>query len=470
MLNSLPSGKEKERIDENIGAGDQKFYKLGGTDSAAGGPVREAGRHEGASLPGKKRGERLKVLMLGWEFPPYFAGGVGVVCHALTKALSRRQHEITYLMPSGPKEVHAENVRLLVADNLVADGRVRVARIDSLLGAYQDSATYRASFERMLRATDGETKSLYGRDLLEEIERFAEKARLIVEEEGIQFDVIHAHDWTTFPAAIALKRATGKPLIVHVHITEFDKTGGEHADPRVYAIEKAGMEAADRVVAVSNLVRNRCVHQYHIAPEKVRVVYNAAELASSPATPEHFEIKARDRVVLFLGRVTLQKGPDYFLAAAKRVIEADPNVKFIMAGTGDMLPRMIERAAELGIGNKVIFPGFVDRESGDRLYRMADVFVMPSVSEPFGIVPLEAMHQGTPVIISRQSGISEVLQHALKVDFWDVDDIAAKILAALSYTALHEELRHQGSVEVRRFDWSVVAERVESLYREVAAW
>ncbi len=407
--------------------------------------------------------------MLGWEFPPYFAGGVGVVCYELTKALAKRHNDITYIMPSGPRSVHADFVKLLVADNLITDGRIRLKRVDSLLGAYEGMAEYRANFERLLRESGGRTGALYSHNLLAEIERFAQKVALIIAETGIDFDVIHAHDWTTFPAAIALKRLTGKPLLVHVHITEFDKTGGEHADPRVYAIEKAGMDAADLVITVSNLIKNRCIHQYFVPAEKIRVVYNAVEQSPRQRERESYGIKRHDKVVLFLGRMTLQKGPDYFLKAAKRVLELDPNVTFIMAGSGDMLPRMIEEAAALGIGKKVIFPGFVNREEGRRLYRMADIFVMPSVSEPFGIVPLEAMREGTPVIISKQSGIAEVLQHALKVDFWDVDDIANKVIAALSYSTLHREMEMHATEEVRHFNWDSVAAQIEQLYHEVGA-
>ncbi len=405
--------------------------------------------------------------MLGWEFPPYFAGGVGIVCYELTKALARHGTSVTYIMPRGPEHVHADHCTLLVADNLVLDKRVTIARVDSLLEAYTGYDDYAQRLSTLLKQRRGSTGALYGRNLLQEINLFAEKVQLLVKELGIDFDVIHAHDWTTFPAAMALKKLTGKPLIVHVHITEFDKTGGEHADPRIYAIEQAGMLAADRVIAVSNMIRNRCIHQYHIPPEKIRVVYNAVEFNKKPPLPEQFHLRKHDRIVLFLGRITLQKGPDYFLEAARKVIDVNPNVKFIMAGTGDMLPRMIERAAELGLGDKFIFPGFVNREQGDRLYRMADVFVMPSVSEPFGIVPLEAMYQGTPVIISRQSGISEVLKHALKVDFWDVNDIANKILAALSYRTLHRELTDRGNQEIQGFNWDTPAQHIEHIYEEV---
>jgi glycogen(starch) synthase len=407
--------------------------------------------------------------MLGWEFPPYFAGGVGVVCHSLTKALSKRNVEVTYVMPKGPASVHADHVNLLVADNLVVDGAVNIMGVQSLLSAYDGWDDYAAHYRRFLKEQEGEGGALYGKNLLEEIERFAQKTLHLVTAMNIDFDVIHAHDWTTFPAALALQKATGKPLVVHVHITEFDKTGGEHADSRVYEIEQRGMREANTVIAVSNLVKNRCVHQYHIDPNKIKVVYNAVEFGKRPSFQERFEIKQTDKIVLFLGRITLQKGPDYFIEAAKRVLDIDPNVKFIMAGSGDMLPRMIERTAELGIGNRVIFPGFVNREQGDQLYRMADVFVMPSVSEPFGLVPLESMYQGTPVIVSRQSGVSEVLQHALKVDFWDVNDIANKIIAALSYGTLHHELKNHGATEVMGFNWETVAAEVESIYNEVSS-
>ncbi|RME31049.1 glycosyltransferase family 1 protein [Candidatus Woesearchaeota archaeon] len=405
--------------------------------------------------------------MLGWEFPPYFAGGVGIVCYELTKALAKHGVTVTYIMPRGPEHVHANHCELLVADNLILDKRVTVARIDSLLEAYTGYDEYGRRLSTLLKHGRGSAGKLYGENLLQEIHLFAEKVKLLVTELGMDFDVIHAHDWTTFPAAMALKELTGKPLIVHVHITEFDKTGGEHADPRIYAIERAGMLAADRVIAVSNMIRKRCIYQYHVPPDKIRIVYNAVEFNRRPGLPEEFPIRKQDRVVLFLGRITLQKGPDYFMEAAKKVLEMNPNVKFVMAGTGDMLPRMIERAAELGIGDKFIFPGFVNREQGDKLYRMADVFVMPSVSEPFGIVPLEAMYQGTPVIISRQSGISEVLKHALKVDFWDVNDIANKIMAALSYRTLHRELTDRGNQEVMGFNWEKPATEVEHIYEEV---
>jgi glycosyltransferase involved in cell wall biosynthesis len=306
-------------------------------------------------------------------------------------------------------------------------------------------------------------RPLYGPDLLEQVERFAERSVELVAREGLELDVIHAHDWTTFRAGLALRRATGRPLVVHVHITEFDKSGGSYADPAVFALEQEGLRGADRVVAVSRRVRDRCVETYGADPARVEVVYNAVERDASRPSP----LGLADRVVLFLGRVTLQKGPEYFVEAARRVLDVEPGVAFVLAGNGDLLPRMVERAAELGLGSRMLFPGFVDRERAAALYASADVFVMPSVSEPFGIVPLEAMDRGVPVIVSRQSGVGELLRNALKVDFWDVEDLAGKILAALRYPPLAGELRRRGRAEVARLTWDGVAERFEDLYREV---
>jgi glycosyltransferase involved in cell wall biosynthesis len=403
----------------------------------------------------------VRVLMLGWEFPPYFAGGVGTVCYELTKALAARNVPITYIMPHGPDEVSSQHLKLLVASKEMRSAKIR--KVPALIEPYQSKEEYLHSFSKWGGMKKG--KALYGKNLLEEMYRFAQAVVIMCEEE--EFDVIHAHDWTTIPAALALKKRFHKPLVLHVHITEFDKTGGEHADPDVYRIEYDGFQKADKIIAVSNLVRQRLIRQYYVDPSKIEVVYNGVENPGACIGMARERISEHDRLVLFLGRVTLQKGPDYFLEAARKVSMMMPDVKFVVAGTGDMLPRMIERAAEMGLGNRVIFPGFVTREEGDKLYRMADLFVMPSVSEPFGIVPLEAMRMGTPVIVSRQSGVSEVLHHALKVDFWDTDALANKIVATLTYGALHDTIRYHGTLEVQRFTWETPAQRCIDIYGEL---
>ncbi len=403
--------------------------------------------------------------MLGWEFPPYFAGGVGVVCEALTRALAQKDVDITYVMPAWPEHTRAEHMRLLVASRFAP--HIELIRLDSQLEAYAGfEPVWSEHISTSIDLVGGGAGRLYAGNLLEQMARFERQLVFLVEHLGLDFDVIHAHDWTTFGAALAVKRITGKPLVVHVHITEFDKTGGQHADPRVWQLEHDGMAGADLVVTVSRRVRQRCIERYLIDGGRIHVVYNGVD--SAGAVPKPAAAHRRPRTVLFLGRITLQKGPDWFLRAARRVADVEPSVRFVMAGSGDMLPALIERAAEIGLGDKVGFAGFVDREQAIALYRSADVFVMPSVSEPFGIVPLEAMDQGVPTIVSRQSGVAEVLRHAIKVDFWNVDDLAGKILAALFYPTLSRELGAQGRGEVTQLSWEAAAGRVLGLYHQLA--
>ena len=398
----------------------------------------------------------MRVVTLGWELPPRFAGGVGVVADALLRALAARGHELAYAMPRAFGEAPPPGVRLLEPRETSAASQAG-SRLVSYAG---ERPPIRVPGEILPPAG----APLYGPDLLREVNLFAADVTERVRAADFAFDVIHAHDWTTFRAGLALRAASGKPLVAHVHITEFDKSGGQHADPEVYALEREGIAGADRVVAVSQRIAATCGARYGAEAERVRVVYNAVDEATSaaPAPP------LPRPLVLFLGRITLQKGPEYFLDAARRVLEVQPDAHFVMAGTGDMLPRMIERAAELGIAERVSFPGFVDRDRAAALYAAADVFVMPSVSEPFGIVPLEAMDRGVPVIVSRQSGVSELIANALKCDPWEVERMAALIAAALRYPSLARALSENGRAEVAQLRWSGAARRIEAVFAEVA--
>ncbi|MHC4285792.1 MAG: glycosyltransferase family 4 protein, partial [Planctomycetota bacterium] len=256
------------------------------------------------------------------------------------------------------------------------------------------------------------------------------------------------------------------PLIVHVHSTEFDRSG-EHVNQMIYDIEREGMERADKVIAVSHFTRNIIISRYGISGEKVEVVYNGVERnGNEDWTLAKTGIEKDEKIVLFLGRITMQKGPEYFLHAAKKVLDVVDNVKFVMAGSGDLIHKAVEMSAELGIGHKVLFTGFLRGEEVRRIYKMADLYVMPSVSEPFGIAPLEALDNDVPVIISKQSGVSEVLMHALKVDFWDVNEIANKIVAVLKYPPLEMTLRNHGNFEVRKLRWKDSAQRCAQIYGE----
>lgn len=409
----------------------------------------------------------MKVLMLGWEFPPFFAGGVGVVCEALTRALVGQGHEITYLMPFDPGHgAQPRGVELLGAVAPGTEARLQVAPVPGTLVEPYAPIPSGLSPGAAPTGSAGSSSAvtLYGGDLLARIDAYAHRCAELVRERGVRADVIHAHDWTTFRAGRLLREQLGLPLIAHVHITEYDKSGGDGADPGVWALEREGMANADLVVAVSERVKRTCVERYAIPESKIRVVYNAVD--PGPATAVVPRIP--EPMVLFLGRVTRQKGPEYFVEAARRVLEIVPEAHFVMAGTGDQLPAMIERAAELGLSRRFLFSGFVDREQAAALYAHADVFVMPSASEPFGIVALEAMERGVPVIVSRQSGVSELIRHALKVDFWNVEELASSIAAALRYPVLASELRRRASSEVRRITWDAVAQRIAELYREQA--
>ncbi|MDE5704093.1 MAG: glycosyltransferase family 4 protein, partial [Bacteroidales bacterium] len=309
--------------------------------------------------------------------------------------------------------------------------------------------------------------------LMEEVERYAMVASTVAAQQ--QFDVIHAHDWLTYMAGIAAKKVSGKPLVIHVHATEFDRTG-ENVNTRVFDIERRGMMAADLIITVSNYTRDIVIHRYGIPAEKVHTVYNAVDpsLVPVPSSAESVAetasvARSKRKIVTFLGRVTYQKGPEYFVEAARLVLQRDPGIHFVMAGSGDMFNRIVDRVAALQLGSHFHFAGFLKGPEVDRMFRMSDVYVMPSVSEPFGISPLEAMRSNVPVVISRQSGVSEILEHALKVDFWDVDAMADAIYGLLHYPSLSAMFRKHGAEEVDRLKWERAAKHLLHVYELAVA-
>lgn len=484
----------------------------------------------------------MRVLMLGWEFPPFIAGGLGVACYGLTKSLDRMGHSVLFTLPKTVDRSQGSHVKLLSPGRVDAEtaaamagamGGASAALVEKLRAGEQDlsggtgydfqNAVFRGvpatfdnpyqSFEpartqewfpisgevpldrtmdarfHAIASATGTDKSvdkgavetagtmlasllpqvgqggskagaMYGSDLVGDSERYA--TLVVAMARGEDFDVIHAHDWLTYPAGVALAKVTGKPLVVHVHSTEFDRAGS-NVNQRVYDIERAGMQAADQVIAVSQLTRTICVSRYGVAMNKVHVVHNGVDREESQPAGD-VKIESGDKLVLFLGRITMQKGPEYFIAAAKRVLEKVQNVKFVLAGSGDMAERMIELAANIGIGHKVIFTGFLRGKDVQRVFDMADCYVMPSVSEPFGIAALEAIHHDVPVILSKQSGAAEVLTHALKVDFWDIDEMANKIVAVLRHPPLSQTLREHGEFELRRLTWDGAAAKCIEVY------
>ena len=417
--------------------------------------------------------------MLGWEFPPFISGGLGTACYGLTKAMDQLGIEVTFVLPTMAESEYTTHVKLLgpgyqtsaAAFTFSPLKNVRFRTIQSPLQPYSTPEAYRRQIEETLRRKQslrGSSISCisgtdYSGDMYAEVHRYAAVAVELAATE--QFDVVHAHDWMTYPAGIAVAAMSGKPLIVHIHSTEFDRSG-ENVNQMIYDIERKGMHTADKVIAVSYYTRNIIISRYGVSGEKVEVVYNGVERNGNWPL-EKTGISKDEKIVLFLGRITMQKGPEYFLAAAKKVLEVMDNVKFVMAGSGNLMHRAVEMAAELGIGHKVLFTGFLHGEDVRKIYKMADLYVMPSVSEPFGIAPLEALDNDVPVIISKQSGVSEVLMHALKVDFWDVDEIANKIIAVLKYPPLEVMLRNHGNFEIRKLRWKDSARKCVKIYEEM---
>lgn len=402
----------------------------------------------------------MKVLMFGWEFPPFNTGGLGTACYGLTKGLANNGIDVTFVLPHMPEQAKSEFVKLISAGNL---SKIKLRGLKTKLAGYMTSEEYSKSI--LLRNIPQKQREIYGRDLFAEVYRYSQKAGLIARHEP--HDVIHCHDWMTYQAGIKAKKISGKPLVIHVHATEFDRTGGNGVNQVVYNLEKQGMHVADSIIAVSHFTKNKIVDHYGIPPDKIQVVHNAIEFNDNQFSYEDFGIKQSNKVVLFLGRITLQKGPDYFLYAAKRVLDIDPTIRFIIAGSGDMAASMIEKAADLGIADKVLFSGFLKGPDIDKAYQMADLYVMPSVSEPFGLTPLEAMRNKTPVIISKQSGVSEVITNCLKVDFWDIEKMASQIIGVLKYQEAHESLKENGFSEVKKFSWDIPARKCIDTYKQV---
>jgi glycosyltransferase involved in cell wall biosynthesis len=428
---------------------------------------------------------RMKVLMFGWEFPPHITGGLGTACFGLTKGLIKHDAEILFVVPKAYGDEDQQAVRLINASDVEIDienkefrqymEKLTYMEIGSNLIPYLGPEEFRQMIEEEeIRKLEGVTvrsilsekyqfSGKYGTNLFEEVSRYAMIGASLAARSN--FDVIHAHDWLTYPAGVAAREASGKPLVVHMHATEFDRSG-ENVNQVVYDIERYGMEQADRVITVSNLTRNIVIERYGINPEKITTVHNAVEPVNAGKL-SGTERGVEEKVVTFLGRLTFQKGPEYFVEAAKKILEADRNVRFVMAGSGDMMNKLIRRVAELRISTRFHFTGFLKGADVDRMFAVSDVFVMPSVSEPFGIVPLEAMRSNVPVVISKQSGVSEILTHALKVDFWDVHGLADAIYGLLQYKALSETFKKYGKDEVESLKWDDAALKVRKVYEEV---
>lgn len=421
----------------------------------------------------------MKVLMFGWEFPPHISGGLGTACQGLTTGLANCETEVLFVMPSASGDEDQSSVNIIDASDIETSetcrdvkeflDKVQFIKIGSNLVPYLDPELFTEVVTQEQEREIEEFKlslgekykfsGKYGKNLMEEVARYALVAGEIALRE--EFDIIHAHDWLTYMAGVTAKRISGKPLVVHMHATEFDRSG-KNINSEVYNLEKRGMSEADKVIAVSNLTRNIIINNYGIDPSKVVTVHNAVDFQDSKAV--EIERGVPEKIATFLGRITYQKGPEYFIEAAHKVLKRYPNVRFVMAGSGDLLNRSIKRVAKLGISHKFHFTGFLRGREVQEMFAYSDIYIMPSVSEPFGISPLEAMQANVPTIISKQSGVAEVLNHAIKVDFWDIDAIADSVYGLLKYPALSKMAVKHGLDEVNSLKWDAAALKVKQVY------
>ena len=422
----------------------------------------------------------MRVLMFGWEFPPHISGGLGTACYGMTKGLAHNDVDVLFVMPSASGDEDQSDISIInasdveTADTLMSIdeflGKVEFLRVGSNIMPYVDPEDYTklTSEERLMQTEEFKYhfhnkykfSGKYGKNLMEEVVRYSMVGGTLALQNN--FDVIHAHDWLTYLAGIAAKRVSGKPLVIHVHATEYDRTG-ENVNTQVYAIEQMGMREADRVITVSDWTRNIVINKYGIDPEKVVTVHNAVDFSNRETLVAKRGVP--EKTVTFLGRITFQKGPEYFIEAAYKVLQKNDNVRFVMAGSGDLLNRSIRRVAQLGIADKFHFTGFLRGADVQKMFALSDVYVMPSVSEPFGISPLEAMQSNVPTIISKQSGVAEVLKYAIKVDFWDIDGLADAIYGLVTYPAIAKMAGEKGYDEVNSLKWDHAAAKIKDVYQ-----
>lgn len=433
----------------------------------------------------------MTVLMFGWEFPPHISGGLGTACFGLTRALLEEKTNVLFVVPKshGDEEIElinasdiviqgkGESEKMFLVEKGRADEESQTIIVPSTLTPYSTGGyetemkhwnwEFSPQITKVIKTDEGSRYDFtgkYGLSLLDEVYRYAEVSSMIALHNS--FDVIHAHDWLTYLAGIEAKKVSGKPLIIHVHATEFDRADKEHMDQRVFQIEKRGMTEADLIIAVSQWTKDIIINEYGIDEGKIEVVHNGVVPPSEQAGFS-FLPKISDHVITFLGRITYQKGPQYFIEAAAKVLDYFPDAHFIMAGSGDLLPAMIDDVARLKLSTRIHFTGFLKGEQMHQVWSVTDVYVMPSVSEPFGITPLEAVQAGVPVIVSNQSGVAEVMDHAIKVDFWDTDALANAIINILNHKGLSESLKTNSEKEIESLTWKRAARKINQLYHEI---
>jgi glycosyltransferase involved in cell wall biosynthesis len=375
----------------------------------------------------------MKIAMIGWEYPPFKAGGLATHCYGLTRSLADKNVNLDFYMPKTKESASSDKSNL----RIIEVGETEIFPYDR-----PDSKEIGGNFY--------EAVYYYNSLVVSKVEKN-------IKANG-KYDAIHCHDWLTMNAGIALKEKWGIPLVLTIHSTEYDRSGWIYPNQWFIDIEKEGMNKADRIIAVSHFTKRVIVDKYGINPNKISVVHNAVY----PISEGH-----KQEIVLFLGRLTIQKGAEFFLKAAQKVKDYEPDAKFVVAGIGDMLPRLITQAIDMRISDKVIFTGRLSEDEVKHIYGISSVYVMPSVSEPFGITALEAISAGTPTIASKTAGFSEAFKNCLRVDFWDTDEMANKIISLLRYDPLHRTLAKEGKREIELFTWDRVADKTIDVYNGV---
>ena len=421
--------------------------------------------------------------MFGWEFPPQITGGLGTACYGITKSLAQQNVNVLFVVPKAFGTEDRRYTAIQDAGEIPSKylgsysaefwKNVRYKEISARLVPYTTPENWHGKMEKeiLVSGSSGQDgiygfapfTGSYGMDLWDEINRYSMVTSIMAGRE--KYDIIHAHEWLTFPAAISAKEISGKPLVVHIHATEFDRNSGS-LNRDIYDVEKKGMEFSDKIITVSNYTRNIVIKQYGIHPDKVITIHNGIDSSKDPVKTRK-ENSSGEKTVTFLGRITYQKGPEYFIEAAYRVLQKQDNVRFVMAGRGDLKDKIVDRVRNLGMTSRFSFPGFLDKDEIAELFSQTDLFVMPSVSEPFGISPLEALRSKVPVIISKQSGVSEIIKNAIKVDYWDVHALSDAIYGVLNYKTLAGLLSSMGSRELIRMQWGRAGRKILDLYKSL---
>jgi len=415
--------------------------------------------------------KKTKVLMFGWEFPPYNSGGLGVACLGLTRSLVKKDIEVDFVLPY-KFDLKYDHLNFLFADSQASISIETFNKYHNLISPYSLLKTLNF-WQENWKIDFSPDLEFFKQDIFSQVMSYAQKTADLIQ--GREFDLIHAHDWLTLPAALVAKEKTDKPLIFHVHATEYDRAGDDFEHSKIYQVEKKGLEVADKVVAVSNYTRQILIDKYGGNPAKIEVVHNGIDYFLEKNAEKDNELISNlnqfkqmgRQIILYVGRLTRQKGIEFLLEAMKNVKKINPKALLVIAGSGDMEEELIFKSAKYALSSQVIFAGFMRDEKLRALYKIADLLVMPSVSEPFGLVALEAAIADTPIIVSKNSGASEVLNHSLKVDFWDVEKMAEVILGVLRYPILSSQMRKFSDQEVKRLSWDKAANQVEQVYMGV---